>query len=627
MIKFITKFLLIFSISVFANEIKDEQSLPQVVTQIININHQILLIKDQNKDKNQTATSDLSPINAKKDKLLESIAVFITNYTAQDNDQFKKDKVAIDKKVKLYENNTNSERYITAKIDSLSLELDEFFYQTILNLSTAFSNNAKQDAINSILQEGIISIQTGSYLNIRNFKDALSDASKNTFEQELINLDIKKTSYDEILAYLKDHSDLLASNFLFSSLNLNDVISYINRQIPIDTKVFNPGKFTLIVLIFLFFFSIRVKLSKIVFVLLTAFLSKDKKAHRDIQEQFILVIKKPMGIFLSAYAIDVCLSIFYYPSPVPIRFANFFVIAYIILVSWLLIGILDGYGMMILSKIAQKSGKKEVINLIIKILYFIVIVITILLILSRLGFDISTIIASLGIGGLAVALATKDIIANFFASILLLFDNSFSQGDWIVCAGVEGTVVEIGLRKTTIRTFDNSLVFIPNSKIMSENVKNWNRRKVGRQIKMSIGLTYSTTPDQLKECITEIKTMLQNHPGIAKSGEDSALNSSDFRLKYRQNMVSVDDLAGYKSNLFVVLDEFGDNSINILIYCFSKTVVWGEFLETKQDVMLKIMDILSKYETEFAFPSQSIYIEKLPKIEYDIANSKETKDA
>ncbi|RAZ60366.1 mechanosensitive ion channel family protein [Campylobacter hyointestinalis] len=627
MIKFITKFLLIFSISVFANEIKDEQSLPQVVTQIININHQILLIKDQNRDKNQTATSDLSPINAKKYKLLESIAVFITNYTAQDNDQFKKDKVAIDKKVKLYENNTNSERYITAKIDSLSLELDEFFYQTILNLSTAFSNNAKQDAINSILQEGIISIQTGSYLNIKNFKDALSDASKNTFEQELINLDIKKTSYDEILAYLKDHSDLLASNFLFSSLNLNDVISYINRQIPIDTKVFNPGKFTLIVLIFLFFFSIRVKLSKIVFVLLTAFLSKDKKAHRDIQEQFILVIKKPMGIFLSAYAIDVCLSIFYYPSPVPIRFANFFVIAYIILVSWLLIGILDGYGMMILSKIAQKSGKKEVINLIIKILYFIVIVITILLILSRLGFDISTIIASLGIGGLAVALATKDIIANFFASILLLFDNSFSQGDWIVCAGVEGTVVEIGLRKTTIRTFDNSLVFIPNSKIMSENVKNWNRRKVGRQIKMSIGLTYSTTPDQLKECITEIKTMLQNHPGIAKSGEDSALNSSDFRLKYRQNMVSVDDLAGYKSNLFVVLDEFGDNSINILIYCFSKTVVWGEFLETKQDVMLKIMDILSKYETEFAFPSQSIYIEKLPKIEYDIVNSKETKDA
>ncbi|RAZ49376.1 mechanosensitive ion channel family protein [Campylobacter hyointestinalis] len=626
MIKFITKFLLIFSISVFANEIKDE-SLPQVVTQIININHQILLIKDQNRDKNQTATSDLSPINAKKYKLLESIAVFITNYTAQDNDQFKKDKVAIDKKVKLYENNTNSERYITAKIDSLSLELDEFFYQTILNLSTAFSNNAKQDAINSILQEGIISIQTGSYLNIKNFKDALSDASKNTFEQELINLDIKKTSYDEILAYLKDHSDLLASNFLFSSLNLNDVISYINRQIPIDTKVFNPGKFTLIVLIFLFFFSIRVKLSKIVFVLLTAFLSKDKKAHRDIQEQFILVIKKPMGIFLSAYAIDVCLSIFYYPSPVPIRFANFFVIAYIILVSWLLIGILDGYGMMILSKIAQKSGKKEVINLIIKILYFIVIVITILLILSRLGFDISTIIASLGIGGLAVALATKDIIANFFASILLLFDNSFSQGDWIVCAGVEGTVVEIGLRKTTIRTFDNSLVFIPNSKIMSENVKNWNRRKVGRQIKMSIGLTYSTTPDQLKECITEIKTMLQNHPGIAKSGEDSALNSSDFRLKYRQNMVSVDDLAGYKSNLFVVLDEFGDNSINILIYCFSKTVVWGEFLETKQDVMLKIMDILSKYETEFAFPSQSIYIEKLPKIEYDIVNSKETKDA
>ncbi len=233
-------------------------------------------------------------------------------------------------------------------------------------------------------------------------------------------------------------------------------------------------------------------LQKIVFSIFTAFLSKEKKiAHKELQEQFILVIKKPISVFLIAYSVDICLSIFYYPSPVPINFANYFTIIYIVLISWLVLGILDGYGMVILSKIAQKSGRKEVVNLIIKILYFIVVIITILLILSRLGFDISTLIASLGIGGLAVALATKDIIANFFASIMLLFDNSFSQGDWIVCAGVEGTVVEIGLRKTTVRTFDNALVFVPNSKIMSENVKNWNRRKVGRQIKMTVGLSYS----------------------------------------------------------------------------------------------------------------------------------------
>ena len=296
--------------------------------------------------------------------------------------------------------------------------------------------------------------------------------------------------------------------------------------------------------------------------------------------------------------------------------SNYFDIAYSVVVAWFVIGTLDGYGIIILSKIAQKSGRKEVVNLIIKVLYFIVIIITILVILSKIGFDISTIIASLGIGGLAVALATKDIIANFFASIMLLFDSSFNQGDWIVCAGIEGTVVEIGLRKTTIRTFDNALVFVPNSKIMSESIKNWNRRKVGRQIKMHVGLSYTTSKQSIQNCINDIKEMLLNHPGIAKSGIDSALNNQDARIKYRQSMVSMDDLNGYKNNLFVVLDEFGDSSINILIYCFSKSVVWGEFLATKEDVMLKIMEIVERYDdASFAFPSQSLYIESMPKIQ------------
>ncbi|WP_162894585.1 mechanosensitive ion channel domain-containing protein, partial [Klebsiella pneumoniae] len=130
-------------------------------------------------------------------------------------------------------------------------------------------------------------------------------------------------------------------------------------------------------------------------------------------------------------------------------------------------------------KLAQKSGKKEVVNLIIKILYFVIIIIALLYILAQLGFNISAIIASLGTGGLAVALAAKDIIANFFASILLLFDNSFNHGDWVEVSGIEGTVVETGLRKTTIRTFDNCLVFLPNSTIMGANIKNWSKRRMG----------------------------------------------------------------------------------------------------------------------------------------------------
>ncbi|ANE36540.1 mechanosensitive ion channel family protein [Campylobacter iguaniorum] len=624
MTKFITKFLLIFSICLSAYGQDKDKNLIDVITQIKTINHQILIIKDQNKDKNGT-NQELDAITLKKQSLLESISVFITNYSKANIKEFDSLKQTLDKRIKNYQEGSN--KYIQTKIEILSLEIKSSFYNAMLNLSNAFKANADQSEINSILQNGIISVQTDSYHDLKALKDSLSETNKSDFSDLLLNLDIQKQTYEEILSYLISHSDLLASNFLFSSLNLKVVINYINELVPFDTNKFNFGKFILIIAIFVFFISLRKSLSKIIFVLFTIFLHKEKIENQTLREQFISIIRRPISVFLIAYSVDVCLSVFFYPSPVPIRIANLFVIIYIVLISWLFVGMLDGYGMVALSKLAQKSGRKEVVNLIIKILYFIIIIIAILMILSRLGFDISTLIASLGIGGLAVALATKDIIANFFASILLLFDNSFSQGDWIVCAGVEGTVVEVGLRKTTIRTFDNSLVFVPNSKIMSENVKNWNRRKIGRQIKMSIGLTYSSTPAQIKECINEIKSMLQNHPGIAKSGEDSALNSKDVRLKYKQNMVSVDDLAGYKSNLFVVLDEFGDNSINILIYCFSKTVIWGEFLETKQDVMLKIMDILSKHEVNFAFPSQSLYIEKLPKIEYDFINSKESKNA
>ena len=128
---------------------------------------------------------------------------------------------------------------------------------------------------------------------------------------------------------------------------------------------------------------------------------------------------------------------------------------------------------------------------------------------------------------------------------------------------------------------------------------------------MVIGVEYGAAIDQLKKCVEDIKTMLVNHPDIA-TGED--MGSKTASAHYRQNIVSIDDLAGYKSNLFVVIDELGDSSVNILIYCFSKTIVWGDFLAVKQDVILKIMQIVQDNGLGFAFPSQSLYIENLKDI-------------
>ena len=599
--KFTLKFLLIFNL--FCNILLSNE-LISVSDKIISLNSQLTIIKEQNASIND----EISILQKEKDNLIKSLPALITSSSDFNQTQINSYIKALNKELAKYKPSSN--HYIKTQINLASINLDKIYYLTLSQISIAFKDYDQTP--DEALIDAITQIQISNYQEIK----ALSQDQTQIYKDDIEALELKRQTYSEILNYLKDNSELFDSNFVLTSLNLQSVIDKINSSLNLNSNSINIGKIAIIILVCIFFILIPRLTSLLLYRIFITILSRYQNTQNQFKEQFVAAIRLPVFTFFIIYALNLSLIIAYYPSTINIEMKNYFDIAYSVVIAWFVIGALDGYGIMLLSKIAQKSGRKEVINLIIKVLYFIVILITILVILSKIGFDISTIIASLGIGGLAVALATKDIIANFFASILLLFDSSFSQGDWIVCAGIEGTVVEVGLRKTTIRTFDNALVFVPNSKIMSENIKNWNRRKVGRQIKMQVGLSYTTSKESIQNCINDIKQMLLNHPGIAKSGIDSALNSNDARIKYRQSMVSVDDLDGYKSNLFVVLDEFGDNSINILIYCFSKSVIWGEYLATKEDVMLKIMEIVERYDdASFAFPSRSLYIESIPKIQ------------
>lgn len=599
--KFTLKFLLIFNL--FCNILLSNE-LISVSDKIISLNSQLTIIKEQNASIND----EISILQKEKDNLIKSLPALITSSSDFNQTQINSYIKVLNKELAKYKPSSN--HYIKTQINLASINLDKIYYLTLSQISIAFKDYDQTP--DEALIDAITQIQISNYQEIK----ALSQDQTQIYKDDIEALELKRQTYSEILNYLKDNSELFDSNFVLTSLNLQSIIDKINSSLNLNSNSINIGKIAIIILVCIFFILIPRLTSLLLYRIFITILSRHQNTQNQFKEQFVAAIRLPVFTFFIVYALNLSLIIAYYPSTINIEMKNYFDIAYSVVIAWFVIGALDGYGIMLLSKIAQKSGRKEVINLIIKVLYFIVILITILIILSKIGFDISTIIASLGIGGLAVALATKDIIANFFASILLLFDSSFSQGDWIVCAGIEGTVVEVGLRKTTIRTFDNALVFVPNSKIMSESIKNWNRRKVGRQIKMQVGLSYTTSKESIQNCINDIKQMLLNHPGIAKSGIDSALNSNDARIKYRQSMVSVDDLDGYKSNLFVVLDEFGDNSINILIYCFSKSVIWGEYLATKEDVMLKIMEIVERYDdASFAFPSRSLYIESIPKIQ------------
>ncbi|WP_035587565.1 mechanosensitive ion channel family protein [Hippea jasoniae] len=209
-----------------------------------------------------------------------------------------------------------------------------------------------------------------------------------------------------------------------------------------------------------------------------------------------------------------------------------------------------------------------------------IVIIGFVLIVQQWGYNIGAIITGLGIGGLAVALAAKDTLANMFGGLTIILDRPFKIGDWVKIGSTEGIVEDIGFRSTRIRTFEKSLISLPNSIIANTAIENFSRRQI-RRITYKIGITYSTPRQKLSEAVEKIREMLKNHPEISQN-----------------------------DTLLVYFTEFADSSLNIFIYCFTKTANWGEYLRIREDVNLKIMEILEDLNIEFAFPSMSIYIEK-----------------
>ena len=225
---------------------------------------------------------------------------------------------------------------------------------------------------------------------------------------------------------------------------------------------------------------------------------------------------------------------------------------------------------------------KEMGNFIIKIVKFFIGAIGLGAMLQVWGINVTALVASLGLGGLAFALAAKDTASNMFGSFALLADKSIRIGEWIKVGGVEGTVEDIGMRTTKIRSFEKSLITVPNQIVSNSPIENFSRRGV-RRIKMRIGVTYGTTADQMNAIVEEIRDMLHNHEKISQ-----------------------------KDTLLVNFESFGDSALNIFIYTFTNTANWERYLNIREDIHLKIMKIVEDNGSGFAFPSQSIYVEQMP---------------
>jgi len=197
------------------------------------------------------------------------------------------------------------------------------------------------------------------------------------------------------------------------------------------------------------------------------------------------------------------------------------------------------------------------------------------------GINVTALIASLGLGGLAFALAAKDTASNLFGSFALLADKSIRIGEWIKVGETEGVVEAIGMRTTKIRSFQKSLITVPNQLVANTPIENFSRRGI-RRIKINVGLTYNTSKEQLVKIVEEIKYMLHSHENISQ-----------------------------KDTLLVNFESFGDSSLNIFIYTFTATANWDKYLDIREDVHMEIMQIIEENHASFAFPSQSIYVEQM----------------
>jgi MscS family membrane protein len=193
------------------------------------------------------------------------------------------------------------------------------------------------------------------------------------------------------------------------------------------------------------------------------------------------------------------------------------------------------------------------------------------------GVNVGTLVAGLGIGGLAVALAAKESLENLFGSFTIFLDKPFVVGDMVTVAGITGVIERVGFRSTRIRTLEKSYVTLPNKKMVDSELDNLSLRTF-RRANFNVGLTYSTSIDQMKAIVRDIQDFIDAHPNTNQDG-----------------------LVRFKN--------FGDSSLDIMVVYFVDTMDWATYLDVKQEINYRIMEIVRNHGASFAFPSRSIYME------------------
>jgi MscS family membrane protein len=308
-------------------------------------------------------------------------------------------------------------------------------------------------------------------------------------------------------------------------------------------------------------------------------------------EKFDELLTKPIGLCVMLSIIYLGSSHIQYPPEwnlgsenemgLKMLISKGFSLIFIYSIFWILLKMIDFVGLILLKRAELTENKMDdqLIPFIIEIGKIFVYIFGVFIIMGSIfNVNIAALATGLGIGGIALAMASKESLENLLGSFTIFFDQPFTVGDVVIVGTVTGTVEKVGFRSTRIRTFDKSLVTVPNKKMIDAELDNLGLRSV-RRVKFNIGLTYETSTNQIKAIVTDIQEMINLHEKTNQEG----------RVRFQ---------------------EFGSSSLDIMVMYFVDSPKWEDLINVKEDVNYKIMEIVKKHNSDFAFPSTTVYLQK-----------------
>jgi len=308
-------------------------------------------------------------------------------------------------------------------------------------------------------------------------------------------------------------------------------------------------------------------------------------------EKFNELLTKPIGLFIMLSIIYLGASHIQYPPTwnlgnveefgLKMLVSKVYALIYVISIFWILLKVIDYVGLILFAR-AEKTENKmddQLIPFIIEIAKILTYIFALFIIMGNVfEVNITALATGLGIGGIALAMASKESLENLLGSFTIFFDRPFTVGDTVTVGSVTGKVEKVGFRSTRIRTYDKSIVTVPNKKMIDAELDNLGMRPV-RRVKFNLGLTYDTSVEQIKAIVNDIQEMINNHAKTDQEGK-------------------------------VRFQEFGSSSLDILVIYYVNSPKWDDLIDVREDINYKIMEIVKKHNSDFAFPSTTVYLQQ-----------------